>query len=186
MNKLTSFTLAALLLAPLSALAAGDLPITNRLNPASPFQRVAYDDAGEATLQPHLIDGQDWVFKNAGDATPAARSCVFGYTIRFGYSSLKAGAAYKVRLTLFADEVRTIRVKAGQTVLGEAKAENGKTSTAEFDIPAAARKGADLNLTIEHITGPNAVVSEIEILSDDPAPLTARSQPTLGTHQLGQ
>ncbi|MCX6875777.1 MAG: glycoside hydrolase family 2 [Verrucomicrobia bacterium] len=151
---------------------------------AAPFQRVAYDDAGEATLQPHLIDGQDWVFKNAGDATPAARSCVFGSTIRFGYSSLKAGAAYKVRLTLFADEVRTMRVKAGQTVLGEAKAENGKTSTAEFDIPAAARQGADLNLTIEHITGPNAVVSEIEILSNDPAPLPALPEPALAIPHL--
>ncbi len=151
---------------------------------AAPLQRVAYDDAGEPAHQAHLIDGADWVFKNAGDATVAARSCVFGPTIRLGYGRLIAGAAYKVRLTLFADETRTMRVKAGQMVLGEAKAEFGKTTTVEFDVPAAARQGADLVLTIEKLSGPNAVVSEVEILSDNPAALAVLPDPSFDIPHL--
>lgn len=151
---------------------------------AAPLQRVAYDDAGEPAHQAHLIDGADWVFKNAGDATVAARSCVFGPTIRLGYGRLIAGAAYKVRLTLFADETRTMRVKAGQMVLGEAKAEFGKTTTVEFDVPAAERQGADLVLTIEKLSGPNAVVSEVEILSDNPAALAVLPDPSFDIPHL--
>ena len=151
---------------------------------AAPLQRVAYDDAGESAHQPHLIDGENWVFKNAGDATPAARTCVFGSTIRFGYGGLIAGAAYKIRLTLFADEARAMRVKADDVVLGEAKTERDKTTTVEFDVPATARKGTDLHLTIERLSGPNAVVSEVEILSDDSAPLAVLPEPTFDIPQL--
>ena len=151
---------------------------------AAPLQRVAYDDAGNPDAQPHLIDGENWTFKNPGDATPAARTCVFGSVIRFGYGGMKADAKYRVRLTLFADAERRMRVTANDVLLGEATAEIGKTTNAEFDISAAARTGGNLHLTLERETGPNAVVSEVEILSDDPTQLTVLPEPAFEPPQL--
>jgi hypothetical protein len=143
---------------------------------AAEWTRVAYDDAGADGKQPHLASGGNWTFKKAGEASEAALSCVFG-DIEFVYAGLKPQAAYKVKMTFFADEARTMQVKAGSMVLGEAKAENGKTTTSEFTIPAAAYAKGTLSLKLEKLTGPNVVVSEIEILSDDPTALTMPPEP---------
>jgi len=72
MNRLTSFTLAALLLVPLSALSAGDLPRTIQLDPASPgrvFEGIGAVSAGASTrLLPDYPEPQrsqilDFLFK---------------------------------------------------------------------------------------------------------------------------
>ncbi|MCX6926191.1 MAG: hypothetical protein NT154_23735 [Verrucomicrobia bacterium] len=141
------------------------------------LQRVAYDDAGAPDRQPHWVDGGNWKFANAGEATEAERTCVFGPLVEFGYAGLKPQASYQVKLTFFADADRTMRVKAGTATLGEVKAENGRTSSYQFAIPAAAYAAGKLALTLERLSGPNAVVSEIEILSDDPTALTPLPEP---------
>ena len=140
---------------------------------AAPLQRVAYDDAGHAGQQPHLIDGESWKFADGGGATPAQLTCAFGECVRFAYKGLQQGAVYQARLTFFADQKRTMRVMAGSMILGEATAENGKVTTQVFDIPAAAIARDEVLLTIEKTSGPNAVVSEVEILSENPAALGA-------------
>ncbi len=154
-------------------LAAAVMAIPLSLPAAAAGQRVAYDDAGEPARQPHLIEGENWTFKNPGADTPAARSAAFGTAVKFGYSNLNPQANYQAKLTFFADEDRTMLVKAGRIEAGRLSASRNKTTTATVDIPAAAIADGKLILSFEKLTGPNAVVSEIEILSDDPRPLEA-------------
>ena len=84
---------------------------------AAEWTRVAYDDAGVAEKQPHLVSGDDWRFENPGDADEAARSVVFGQRVEFRYAGLNPRASYKVKLRFFSDGPREERVKAGEAVL---------------------------------------------------------------------
>ena len=165
----------------LTVLAAGSL---SWLGMAADWHRVAYDDAGEPAQQTHLVEGSDWTFENPGEGTPAARTCVFGSRIEFGYAGLTPQASYRAKLTFFADADRTMRVKAGDATLGEMKAENGRTTSCEYAIPAAAYASGTLSLTLERLSGPNAVVSEVEILSDAPATLAAIPEPPFSLPRL--
>ena len=46
---------------------------------ADEFKRVAYDDAGCATNQPHLTESTgDWRCPNPGTTNEALRTCAFG------------------------------------------------------------------------------------------------------------
>ena len=165
----------------LTVLAAGSL---SWLGMAADWHRVAYDDAGEPAQQTHLVEGSDWTFENPGEGTPAARTCVFGSRIEFGYAGLTPQASYRAKLTFFADADRTMRVKAGDATLGEMKAENGRTTSCEYAIPAAAYASGTLSLMLERLSGPNAVVSEVEILSDAPATLAAIPEPPFSLPRL--
>lgn len=140
---------------------------------AAPLQRVAYDDAGNSGDQPHLIDGENYTFKGAGGATPAQLSVVFGNTVTFAYNGLRQGATYQAKLTFFADGNRTMKVRAGSAVLGEITVKKNQVVSKTFDIPASAIGRDEMMLVIERISGPNAVVSEVEILSDAPGALGA-------------
>ena len=140
---------------------------------ATVWGRVAYDDAGCATMQPHRLDGNDFTFTNPGTDRAAARTCAFGDPVGFGYQGLNPKAAYQAKLGFFADKTRELRVTAGTCELGKVTVQPGKTVDVQFAIPAAAYTDGKLTLSIEKLSGPNAVVSEIEILSDHPQALAA-------------
>ncbi len=153
------------------------LTLTSALG-AAPLQRVAYDDAGNPQEQAHLVTGADWKFENPGEATAAARTCAFGTTVEFGYAGLQPKAAYAAKLRFFADETRTMRLKAGDAVIAESiTAEKGRTTEQTLVIPPTAYQNGRLSLILERLTGPNAVVSEVEILSDNPPRLTELPEP---------
>jgi beta-galactosidase len=142
------------------------------------WNRVAYDDAGIAEKEPHLISGSDWRFENPGDADETARTAVFGGRVEFGYVGLNPRAAYKVKLRFFSDGPRQERVKAGEAVLLDSVAlENGKVVEREAELPPAAYAGGNVTLAIETVRGPNAVISAIEILSTDSSALKAVAMP---------
>ena len=149
---------------------------------AETFHRVAYDDAGATDCQPHLIESDgDWRFDNPGTDSEALRTCSFGARVVFAYAGLKPQAKYKARLRFFSDGAREFRVKAGDTVLlPSVKLEAGKITEHEADLPAT----VTLMLTFEKIEGPNAVVSEVEILSTDPTFLTALPAPAVAVPRL--
>jgi hypothetical protein len=141
---------------------------------AADFVRVAYDDAGAAETEPHLTAGSDWRFPNPGTPTETERTAAFGQRVEFRYAGLNPKAAYKAKLRFFSDGPREQSVKAGPVVvLNSIVLENGVVAEREAEIPPDAYKDGTLLLTIERIAGPNAVVSEIEILSTDPAQLRA-------------
>ena len=149
---------------------------------AAEWTRVAYDDAGVPDKQPHLTEGDDWRFENPGTDDESLHTCAFGERVEFTYTGLNTNAQYKAKLRFFSDAPREIRVLPGGLII---KLEAGKPVAHEIDIPAAGTAAAtpgvaasvpdatSLILAFEKISGPNAVVSDVEILSTDPKPLTA-------------
>lgn len=147
---------------------------------ADAFTRVAYDDAGaDDTLQPHLTaaDGP-WRFNNPGTSDERLRTAVFGRRIEFVYQELNPQAAYKARLRFFSDNKRELLVKTGSgDLLASIELSKEQTSEHEVLIPKAAYATGRLALVFERVSGSNAVISDIEIISDDPRPLTAAPWP---------
>jgi beta-galactosidase len=132
---------------------------------AQTWQRVAYDDAGAADKQPHLVESSgDWRFDNPGTSEESLRTCAFGERVEFGYGGLNPQAQYKAKLRFFSDAAREVRVTPGGIIVA---LEAGKPVEREIALPAT----AEVTLAFEKISGPNAVVSEVEILSTDPQPL---------------
>ncbi len=167
-NLTTAARLAFLILAWVSISAAR----------AADYVRVAYDDAGAAEAEPHLAGGSDWRFENPGTTAASLRTAAFGECVEFRYAGLNPKAAYKAKLRFFSDGPRRERIKAGGMVaLDSVVLENGAVTEREFEIPSAAYADGKLILTVERVSGPNAAVSEIEILSTDPAALRAMPLP---------
>jgi len=140
---------------------------------AQNWNRVAYADLGVTNKQPHLLASSgEWRFGNPGTDEESLRTCAFGNQIVLGYEGLNPQAQYKAKLRFFADSPREIRVKAGEKVLlPSVKLEAGKAVDQEVTLPAS----PSLMLSVECVSGVNAVVSEVEILSTDPKPLAAIS-----------
>ncbi len=162
----------------LVSIALGTLVLTAG---AAEWTRVAYDDAGAAAGQPHLREGAAYTYTTAelplavaGAADPA-RTVAFGGRVVFGYGGLKPTAAYKLRLTLLADAgAREVQLAVDGQVLREKLALPARTLVREeVELPALAYAYGEMNVEVSHLSGPNAVVSEIEVLSTDPTPLQA-------------
>ncbi len=151
---------------------------------AADFKRVAYDDAGEPGQQAHLLDGDNFTFTNPGTDRQAARTCVFGDPLVFGYQDLNPRAVYQVKLGFFTDGPREMLVKAGTCELGKVAVQAGKSIDVQYTIPPAAYADGKLALELDRISGPNAVLSELEILSDDPKPVAMLATPAVPTPQL--
>jgi hypothetical protein len=159
------------------------LAMSTALANAADWVRVAYDDAGSANNQPHLVESAgNWRCPNPGTDDEALRSCAFGQSVTFGYAGLNPKAQYKAKLRWFSDGVRELRVKAGETVLlPSVKLEIGKTIEQEVILPVA---GNTLTLAVEHIAGSHAIISDIEILSTDAKPLTPIPPPAVELPRL--
>jgi len=142
---------------------------------AQSWHSVAYDNAGVAGKQPHLIQGESWEYP--ADALPLsavakddpARTVAFGDAVRFGYAGLVKDAKYKCKMTFLSDDAeRKVKVLAGDTTLAkEISLAQGKKATHEFDLPAATYANGTLQLVVQKVAGPNAVVSEVTILASD-------------------
>jgi hypothetical protein len=159
------------------------LGLSATLANAADWIRVAYDDAGAPTNQPHLVESAgNWRCPNPGTDDEVLRSCAFGQSVTFGYAGLNPKAQYKAKLRWFSDGVRELRVKAGETVLlPSVKLEVGKTIEQEVTLPATT---GILTLVVEHIAGSHAIISDIEILSTDVKPLTAIPPPAVELPRL--
>jgi beta-galactosidase len=146
---------------------------------ASEWTRVAYDDAGAAGKQPHLTESDgDWRFDNPGTEEAALRTCAFGRLVEFQYAGLDPAAKYKVKMRFFSDGPRQQRVKAGEIVLlPSLSLKEGKAVDRTLELPPAAYASGKLTLSFEHVGGPNAVVSDVEVLSSNPKPLGVVARP---------
>jgi len=152
---------------------------------AQTWHRVAYDRAGVADGGPHEVEGGTWRFANPGTADEAVRTAHFGDPVKFAYTGLKPAAAYKVKLRFFSDAPREMRVTTGTTeLLKSVGVGKGIVVERAIAIPAAAYASGELSLTVERIKGPNAVVSDVEVLSSDPSPLGAIPPPSLAMPRL--
>jgi hypothetical protein len=147
---------------------------------AAEWTRVAYDDAGVDGKQPHLVEGANYAYPQEVPAADAAlRTVSCGSTVEFGYGGLNPKATYKVRFRFLSEKPRELREKAnGLILLPSVKLETNKELVQEIKLPPASYAKGCLQLSFEMISGPNAVISDIELLSDDPKPLTTMPEPT--------
>ncbi len=143
---------------------------------------VANDQAGVAGQSAHRIDGEPYTFSAA--EVPVAvlglndplRTVTFGSRVRFGYSAARRGAKYAARLTLVSELPRTLVVSADEAVLADhLEVDPGKVVRVEYPVQPDADGTIDLQLRC--VAGPNAAVSQVEILSTDPAPLGVVKDP---------
>ena len=129
--------------------------------------RVAYDCPGTAELS-HLQAGDIYTRKLKADEKldAAFLSCVFSDKVVFGYTGLKPGANYRARIHFLADAPRTLKIKAGDQGIVESLAlEKDKVLESVIEIPKAAYCKDTLELSFKQISGANALVLDIWLLS---------------------
>jgi hypothetical protein len=103
----------------------------------------------------------------------------FGDTVVFAYQGAVADAQYRIRATFLSEhQHRTVSVAVGQCVL-EAKLglPDQEVVLRAWDVPAAEYQDGKLTFAVAKVSGPNAVVSEVEVLSDHPAKLQPQVPP---------
>jgi len=145
---------------------------------AETWHRVAYDNAGTTDQQSHLLRGSSYSYSAeelplsiAPEDSPA-RTVAFGERVLFGYSGLVPAAGYKLRLVFQSDGAREQRVSLGDViVLDPLVLEKAPAVMREIQVPSKVYAEGTLMLSVDRLAGPNAVVSEIEVLSTDKTPL---------------
>ncbi len=139
------------------------------------FQVIRYDDCGTLGKQPHVLNGGVWTFEEARVSAPLpARTVAFdGEAVHVRYQDLLPSAHYRLRVeyTTERDQARTQTLSAGDVPIhGELALPQGEAKTFEFEVPQAAVARGTLDLYFHRVVGPNAVVSELWLLSDVPQP----------------
>ena len=80
------------------------------------LHRVAYDDAGTANAQPHLVAGARWTYPESAVPEPAGggldRTIAFGDAVCFGYGGMSPEALYGVIITLLSETSKDTRSTA--------------------------------------------------------------------------
>lgn len=149
------------------------------------WHRVAFDDAGSPGLQPHLITGENYTIPVSdlpASVAPEAdglRTVAFGQIVRFGYAGLKDDAQYRLRLSFVSDGPRAQRITCDGTVLQEQiKLAAGKVVHVEIAIAPGLASDGEICIELRRLSGPNAIVSEVEVLSSNPTPLEPLKDPS--------
>jgi len=150
---------------------------------ASPLAPIRYDDCGASGRQPHVAGGGAWTFAESDVAGPLeVRTVAFAAPVlTMRYTGLQADAAYALRITYVteASNPRVQSLTAGDVeVHGPLELPRGEAKTFEFPVPPQAIVNHTLALQFRCVSGHNAEVSEVWLLSDRVHPvlqLSARS-----------
>jgi beta-galactosidase len=149
---------------------------------AGTLSNVALDEPGLPDHSAHFIGGEQYTFSSAevpddvlADNDPL-RLVMFGSRVRLGYSGAKAGATYVARFVFVSEVPRTISIEANSDVLTAAlKIPPGRVVRVEYQVKPD--PAGEIALQLRCVEGPNAVVSRVEIVSDDPTPLLPIKDP---------
>ncbi len=133
---------------------------------------VAFDDAGQPGLQPHLTAGSDYRFPEqdiplgVARAGHPVRTAAFGGEVWFSWAGLKPEARYRLRLTFLSDAPRTQQIFLdGKVVVEELLLPENRIVYCIVDLPFPQPDGA-CELKIRKLEGPSAVVSMVELYSN--------------------
>ncbi|MEW6744658.1 MAG: glycoside hydrolase family 2 TIM barrel-domain containing protein [Planctomycetota bacterium] len=137
---------------------------------------VARSDCGAPGEQPFLISGSDYRYPeehvpaSVVASDDAARTVAFGEQVLFRFEGLHPEAAYELRLTYLSDGERVQSLSANGTLLQEkVTLPAGEIVTAAIPLPRECTVAGSLTLLFQRLSGPNAVVSVIEVWSSNPA-----------------
>jgi beta-galactosidase len=137
---------------------------------------VAEDDCGIDGKQRHLVSGLNWTYTDEEipysvlPKDSPVRSVSHGEVVHYRFRGLKSGARYQVQADFVADkrgrdELFMIGGKmAGDTI----RLAPSSPVTKTYDVPPAACTDGQIDVEVKLVSGPNAVVSSLRLLSDDP------------------
>lgn len=140
------------------------------------FYEVAYDDCGEKGRQPHLIVGEDYVMPGEYSDNMVMRTCNFGGNVIYAFDKMDIQADYRLEISFLADNERVIELIAdGNPICENITVPAGKTVKKVIDLPRHSFAYGKFVLMIGAAKGPNAIVSEIKLLSTNGQKLEAVS-----------
>jgi len=125
-------------------------------------------------------DGAEEYAYSPGEIPPSAlpadsveRKVVYGGHLLFAWSGAKPGAQYKIKAAFLSDsEERAMRVECGVRPLEEhLSLPKWKVLEREWLVPAGTLTNGDITVSISRISGANAVLSRLQVLSDTPQTL---------------
>ena len=136
------------------------------------YTLVSSNDCGVENEQPFLVQGDDYLMPAALGGTDKARTCNFGGRVIYAFDKMDIQAAYRMEVVYLADSERRQQITAdGNNVQGPVTLEKGKEQRYLIDLPKKAYAYGQLVLVFEVLSGPNAIVSEINLYSTNPRPL---------------
>lgn len=136
------------------------------------YTLVSANDCGVGGAQPFLVQGHDYTMPAAVQGSDKARTCNFGGRVIYAFDKMDIQASYRMEVVYLADSERRQQIVAdGNTVHGPVTLEKGKEQRYLIDLPKKAYAYGQLVLIFEVLSGPNAIVSEINLYSTAPRPL---------------
>ena len=136
---------------------------------------IRYDDCGAPGRQPHVVQPNSWTFEESRVSGPmSARTVAFDTAaVRICYLGLAPHARYGLRVTYVTERDQA----RGQTLFANDKPVHdtlalplGEPKTLDYPLPPDIAAAGTIELSFRRVTGPNAVVSEVWLLSDTPQP----------------
>ncbi len=138
---------------------------------------VAYDDCGEKGKQPHLVLGENYEMPAELSGSTAQRSCNFGGKVIYAFDKMDIHADYRMEVTFLADSERIIEIVAdGNPVCESIHLPAGEVVKKTIDLPRHSFAYGQFVMVVNPVKGPNAIISEIRILSSDLGQLAAVSE----------
>ena len=150
---------------------------TTQAQAAETWYRVAYDNCGVIGSEPHRAKGDSWTCQEKDlplsivPADDPARTICFSDSglVIYKYKGLAPEAKYKLRIVYLSCGTvgpRVQKIKANDTVLEEKlELPLNEVIKREYVLAPAVYADGTLQLDLERISGPNPVVSSIELLS---------------------
>lgn len=128
---------------------------------------VAYNDCGNQSNQAFLAEGESYIFNAQGRTVPSeVLSCSFGSRVIYAFDNMDIHADYKMEVSFYSDQERTLQIQAdGNPVCSPIELKTNEPKKVQIELPRKAYAYGQLVLIFEALKGPNAVVSEIKILS---------------------
>lgn len=133
---------------------------------------MATNDCGVTNTQAFLIKGDDYTLPDSFTGSKEAKTCNFGGTVIYAFDQMDIQADYRMEVVYLADNRREQRIVAdGNEVQGPVVLEKGKEQRYMIDLPKKAYAYGQLVLVFEALKGDNAIVSELNLYSSNPAQL---------------
>lgn len=143
--------------------------------PAPGFHLVAENDCGAAGRQPQLVSGASWTITEAERAgadisDPRLATFNHGEEIVYRFTGLRPDARYKLRVfCLSVVHPRAQRITAdGVEIQAGGDLPVGKSVGHTLDLPPAVFRDAEVEVAFKKTGGFGALVSAIELWSDQP------------------
>ena len=142
---------------------------------------VGRDNCGRVGYQPHLRLGNNYRYPEAdlslevvSKESPLRTVSFHGERVLYRFRNIDPGARCKLRLVFLSDGERTQKVSVDGLLMGQrVTLVKGEVVEKVFDLPTVIYQDGEIEISIEKIYGPNAVVSVIELFSTAVAAIMA-------------